>query len=150
MRVIRNRRARYDYQLGPTLVAGVVLSGREVQAVRQGRASLAGAYVRIRHDELWLVNMQVRFLEYQIGGGDKLQQQGQHKLLVTKRQLRQLQSQQGPRRTLVPLELRAGRYVKLALAVGQGRRRQDKRQLLKQRADRRVIKRRLHAGRDKQ
>ena len=55
-----NRRARFDYELGEEIVAGMSLTGPEVRAVRDGRVSLKGAFVTIRKErkseELWLNN----------------------------------------------------------------------------------------------
>ena len=57
---IVNRRARFDYELGEELVAGMSLRGVEVRAVRDGRVSLKGAFVTLRNgrkgEELWLNN----------------------------------------------------------------------------------------------
>ena len=53
---ILNRRASFDYALGDELVVGVVLTGREVRAARDGRVQLKGSFVTIRNNELWLNN----------------------------------------------------------------------------------------------
>ena len=57
---IINRRARFDYELGDELIAGMSLRGVEVRAVRDGRVSLKGAFVTLRNErkgeELWLNN----------------------------------------------------------------------------------------------
>ena len=49
---ITNRRARFDYELGEEIVAGLVLTGQEVRAARDGHVQLKGAFVSIRNDEL--------------------------------------------------------------------------------------------------
>ena len=51
-----NRRARFDYELGEEIVAGLVLTGPEVRAARDGHVQLKGAFVSLRNDELWLNN----------------------------------------------------------------------------------------------
>ena len=51
-----NRRARFDYELGEEIVAGLVLTGAEVRAARDGHVQLKGAFVGLRNDELWLNN----------------------------------------------------------------------------------------------
>src|SRR5581483_4174867 len=56
---IINRRARYDYELGDSLVVGLQLSGAETKALRLGHGQLRGAYVTLRGGELWLVNAQI-------------------------------------------------------------------------------------------
>src|SRR5438477_13203456 len=56
---IVNRRARFDYELGDTLVVGLALSGAETKALRMGHGQLRGAYVTVRGGELWLLNSQI-------------------------------------------------------------------------------------------
>ena len=53
---IVNRRARFDYELGDELVAGLVLTGLETRAARDGHIQLKGSYVTIKDGELWLNN----------------------------------------------------------------------------------------------
>ena len=53
-----NRRARFDYELGEEIVAGLVLTGMEVRAAREGHVQLKGAFVSLRNGELWLNNAQ--------------------------------------------------------------------------------------------
>jgi SsrA-binding protein len=50
-----NRRARFDYFIEERLEAGLVLQGWEVKSLREGRAQVADAYVRIIGEEAWLV-----------------------------------------------------------------------------------------------
>src|SRR5579884_1068184 len=56
---ITNRRARYDYELGDSLVVGLELTGAEAKSLRLGHGQLRGAYVTERSGELWLINAQV-------------------------------------------------------------------------------------------
>lgn len=53
---ILNRRAKFDYELGEDIVAGIVLTGPEVRAARDGHIQLRGSFVSIRNNELWLNN----------------------------------------------------------------------------------------------
>src|SRR5262245_56534496 len=55
-KLIKNRRARYDYELGDSLVVGIVLNGRETKALRLGHGQLHGSYVTVKGDELFLTN----------------------------------------------------------------------------------------------
>ena len=57
---IVNRRASFDYQLEDELTVGVVLTGPEVRAARDGRVQLKGSFVTIRNGELWLNNASFR------------------------------------------------------------------------------------------
>ncbi|MEO7905148.1 MAG: SsrA-binding protein, partial [Candidatus Saccharimonadales bacterium] len=55
-KAIVNRRARFDYEIGEEIVAGMVLTGPEVRAARDGHVQLKGSFVTIRNNELWLNN----------------------------------------------------------------------------------------------
>ncbi len=56
---IDNRRARHEYHILESLEAGLVLTGTEVKAVRDGGASLSEAYARFRDGEAWLMGMHI-------------------------------------------------------------------------------------------
>ena len=51
---IENRKARFDYQLMDTWVAGMLLTGVEVKAIREGRVNLAESFCWFVQDELWI------------------------------------------------------------------------------------------------
>src|SRR3954469_19284997 len=55
-KIISNRRARHDYELGDSLVVGVELTGAETKSLRMGHGHLRGAYVTLKGDELFLIN----------------------------------------------------------------------------------------------
>ena len=139
---IVNRRARHDYALGDSLVVGLQLSGPETKALRLKHGQLQGAYVTVKDNELWLVNAAIM-------GGNNLpiteeEQTRTRKLLAKRKEIDDLivSKQQGM--TIIPLEiLTAGRYVKLRIAVGRGKKKYDKRQVLKQRDQQRQIDRAL-------
>ena len=141
-----NRQARYDYELGQPLVAGIALDGSEVKSIRLGRANLQGAFVSLKAGELWLNNLQIEALfqsgKRQAGGSDSRRTR---KLLVTKKQLEQLQRAKDQGQTIVPLEITTGKYIKVKIAGGKGLKKFDKRQLLKQRSQAREIRRKLKA-----
>ncbi|NCW42482.1 MAG: SsrA-binding protein, partial [Actinobacteria bacterium] len=54
--IANNKRARYDYFIDDVYEAGIVLSGTEVKALRQGKASINDAYATVDAGELWLEN----------------------------------------------------------------------------------------------
>lgn len=139
MKTIRNRLSSADYQKGQAVVAGLVLKGMEVRAVRDGKVSLIGSHVRVEDGELWLVGLQLRLK-------DEVSDRGRHKLLVTAAQLRRLQLEaKGPGQTILPIELQLGRYIKVLIAPARGRKKADKRQAIKQKEQSREIARRLRA-----
>lgn len=137
---IVNRRARYDYELGNEIVAGIVLSGKETKSLRQGHAHLRGAYVTLVNNELVLVNATIASGKtFAIVESDQTRTR---KLLVSKKELSALQNAKQQGRTIVPLELLTrGRYVKVKIAVGKGKKRYDKRESIKKRVQMRDAER---------
>lgn len=134
--VIRNRRARFDYELGDGIVVGLVLNGRETKALRMGHGNLRGAYVVVKDDELWLLNATISGTPgAPLTDEEKVRSR---KLLARKREIDALLAAKQQGQTIVPTEiLTKGRYIKLRIAVGRGKKHQDKRQTIKQReADR--------------
>lgn len=134
--VIRNRRARFDYELFETYECGIVLEGSEVKSIRQGHANLQDAYARVEDGELWLHGMHVRPYEFSRGTLDPTRSR---KLLAHRAEIDEMvRATQVKGMTLVPTRVyfKDGR-VKVEIAVARGKRRYDKRETLKRReADR--------------
>ena len=129
---ITNRRARHDYELGDSLVVGISLNGRETKALRMGHGQLQGAYVNVKDEELWLINATIHGTNgIPIADDEKTRTR---KLLAKRREIKHLIEAKQQGRTIVPLELlTGGRYIKVRIAVGKGKKAYDKRQTLKQR-----------------
>lgn len=139
---ITNRRALFDYELGEDLIAGVVLSGKEAKALRQGHAHLRGAFVAPKAGELMLVNATIANGKTFII--PEAEQTRSRKLLASKKQINALIDAKNQGKSIVPLEfLINGRYIKLKIAVGRGKKRYDKRQTIKKRDQMRDIARNL-------
>lgn len=137
---ITNRRARHDYELGDSLVAGVALNGRETKALRMGHGQLQGAYVTVKDGELWLLNATIHGTNG-IPIKDS-EQTRSRKLLAKRREIDNLIEAKQQGRTIVPLELLTqSRYIKIRIAVGKGKKKYDKRQTLKARDASRAVKR---------
>lgn len=135
-----NRRAKYDYHLVETFEAGLVLSGQEVKSVKKGRMSLKGAYVTIKDEELWLINALIPPYQPKNTPAD-YQSTRSRKLLLNKKEIKSLigkTRQKGL--TLVPLRVYTKHNrLKLAFALGLGKRKTDKREKIKKReAERRI------------
>lgn len=132
---VLNRRARFDYELGDELVTGVVLTGPEVRAARDGHIQLKGSFVTIRNHELWLNNASFSL---------RLQKKGEpsartidtepRKLLASRKQIDSLLAQKQGGMSIVPTKLiTSGKYIKLVIALGKGKKTYDKRETLKRR-----------------
>jgi len=132
---IVNRRARFDYELGDEIVAGLSLTGLEVRAAREGHVQLKGAYVTIRGGELWLNNASFSLRQNERGTPNAhTVNTSPRKLLASRRQIDQLAARKKEGFTIVPTKLlTSGRYIKLVIALGKGKKRYDKRQAIKQR-----------------
>jgi len=135
---IVNRRARHDYELGDGLVVGISLTGAETKALRMGHGQLRGAYVNVKDNELWLMNATINGTHgVQI---DETTQNRNRKLLAKRREIEQLIEAKQQGRTIVPLEMMTnGRFIKLRIAIGKGKKLYDKRQALKKRDESRNI-----------
>ncbi|MBX4197318.1 SsrA-binding protein SmpB [Candidatus Saccharibacteria bacterium] len=137
---ILNRRARYDYELGDSLVVGLQLSGAETKALRMGHGQLRGAYVTEKAGELWLINAHINSAKGIVIS--ETDQTRSRKLLAKRREIDSLIDARQTGRTIVPLELLTqGRYIKLRISVGRGKKRFDKRETIKRRQQERETQR---------
>ena len=140
VKTIQNRRARHDYELGDDLVVGIQLSGRETKALRLGHGQLQGAYVTVKDGELWLLNAQI----HGTSGIPitETEQSRSRKLLAKRRQIEELIAAKQQGRSIIPLEiLTRGRYIKVRISLGKGKKHYDKRQTLKKRDEERDARR---------
>lgn len=126
--VADNRRARFNYEIGEVFEAGIMLTGTEVKALRQGRATIAESYADTKGGELWLINANIP--EYLQGGRDNHEPKRIRKLLLHKRQIAKLASAvEREGMTIVPLKMyfnERGR-AKIEVAVAKGKQLHDKR-----------------------
>lgn len=131
-KTIQNRRARFDYELGDSLVVGLELTGAEVKSLRMGHGQLRGAYVTVKDNELYLLNGTINGVAgVSIAESD---QNRTRKLLAKRREIDALIAAKQQGRTIVPLEmLTGGRYIKLRIAIGKGKKQYDKRETIKRR-----------------
>jgi SsrA-binding protein len=143
---ITNRRASHDYELGDSLVVGLELSGAETKSLRMGHGQLRGAYVTVKQGELFLINATISGTSgIPINEDDQTRAR---KLLAKRREIEALMDAKQQGRTIVPLEiLTGGRYIKLRLSVGRGKKLYDKRQTLKARDDARRTQAELKSAR---
>lgn len=135
---IVNRRASFDYSLGDELTVGLVLLGPEVRAARDGHVQLKGSYVSISSGELWLNGASFSLKLNQKGATSKTVDTSPRKLLASRKQIESLEVSKKSGMTIVPLRLlNKGRYIKLVIALGKGKKHYDKREALKLRQSKR-------------
>ncbi len=126
--VVHNRKARHDYFIDSRLEAGIVLTGTEVKALRQGRGSLSDAWAGGRNGELWLFNAHIP--QYEAGSRFNHEPKQPRKLLVRKRERdRLVMAVQAEGVTLVPISIyfNPRGIAKVELGVGRGKQKYDKR-----------------------
>ena len=147
---IVNRRASFDYELGDSLVVGLELTGKETKAARLGHVQLRGAYVTPRQTgragktELYLINASFSLAtnEPKASGQSQTTVDTRARRILAKRQeINQLAEARQFGKTIIPTKiLISGRYVKLVIALGKGKRAYDKRETIRRReADREAM-----------
>ncbi len=139
--IARHKRARHDYHILDTWETGIVLTGTEVKALREGKANLTDAYGNVRDGEVFLLNLHVG--QYEQGNVFNHEPTRTRKLLMHKREIRRLiGAVEREGLTLIPLDLhfKDGR-VKVTLALGKGKKLHDKREDIRRRDDEREMAR---------
>ena len=127
--IARNKRASYDYFLEDRIEAGIVLRGTEVKSLHQGKVSIAEAYITIDdHHEAWIYNMNIA--HYEFGNIHNHKVDRKRKLLMQKKELIQYAHKMKAKNlSLVPCSIYFKKgFVKLEVALGQGKKKYDKRQ----------------------
>lgn len=142
--IARNKRVSHDYEILDTMEVGLVLAGSEVKSLREGNVQFADAHARIDHyGEVWLYNLHIG--EYRQAGVFGHLPTTRRKLLLNKREIKRLVgSMQTKGLSLVPSRLYFKRgWAKLELCLVRGRKHQDKRKVLQDKARDRDIAREL-------
>ena len=139
--IARNKRARHDYQIIDAWEAGIVLTGTEVKSLRDGKANLTDSYGILNDGEVFLLNLHIS--PYEQGNRFNHEPTRTRKLLLHRKEIKRLIGaieRQGL--TLVPLELYfKNGIVKVAIALGKGKKLHDKRESERERDANREIAR---------
>ncbi len=141
--IAQNKKAYHDYFIDQTLEAGIVLKGTEIKSIRHHSVSLKDSYIRIRHEEAFVVMMHVA--PYEHGTLFNHDPYRDRKLLLHKKEIIKLErtiKEDGM--TLIPLKLyfKDGR-VKLELGVAKGKKLYDKRQSEREKDAKREVEKAL-------
>lgn len=146
--LVVNRRARFDYTLGDELIVGINLTGIETRTARDGHVQLKGSFVTIRDNELWLNNASFSLKLNEKGSeGPRTVDTSPKKLLAHRKQIDNLSASKQAGMTIVPTKmLTTGRFVKLVIALGKGKKNYDKRETLKRRDQEREAKRSIQVS----
>lgn len=139
---IKNKRARFDYEISDTYVAGMVLTGTEIKSIRDGKASLVDSYCMIENDEMWIKGMNIS--EYFYGTYNNHPSRRDRKLLLNRREIEKLRkASEDPGYTIVPIRVFINEkgLAKILIGVGRGKKQYDKRQSIREREDKRNMDR---------
>lgn len=139
---IKNKRATYDFAIGDTFTAGIVLTGTEIKSIREGKASLVDSFCFVANGEVWIKNMYVA--EYFYGSYNNHESRRDRKLLLNKKEIAKLEkSGKDAGYSIIPLRIFINDrgLAKLVIGIGRGKKEYDKRQSIKEREDKRSIAR---------
>jgi len=139
---ITNKKAHFNYEILETFEAGAVLFGYEVKALRAGRGKLEGGHVVIRDGEAFLVGTSISYFQ-EANTPKGYDQERTRKLLLSRKELELLETQgEQAGLTIVPIKwYNKGQHIKLELALARGKKKQDKRESIKNRDTKREIDR---------
>lgn len=129
---IVNRKASFNYFISETWEAGIVLTGTEIKAIREGKANLVDAYCVFKNTELWVKNLHIS--AYEKGGYTNHTPREDRKLLLHRYQLKRILAKLKEKGvTLIPLRLYIEErgFAKLELGLARGKKLYDKRDSLK-------------------
>ncbi len=140
---IKNKRARFDYEILDTYTAGIVLSGTEIKSLRESKASIAESFCEFnQHSELFVINMQID--EYSHGTHYNHKPKAERKLLLNRRELKKLHKEvKNSGLTIVPLNLFINDrgLAKINVALAKGKKLYDKRETIKDRDNKKNLDR---------
>lgn len=139
---IKNKKAHFNYEIGDTYTAGIVLTGTEIKSIRDGKASLTDSYCVVDNGEVWVKNMHVS--EYFYGSYNNHSVKRDRKLLLNKKEITKIAKlADEPGYTIVPIKMFINDkgYAKLIIGIGRGKKQYDKRQCIKEREDKRNLDR---------
>ncbi len=144
--IIENKRARYDYEILERFEAGIELKGFEVKAIKNGRMNLAGSYVIVRNNQVWLLNADIPPYQPKNTPPD-YDSKRTRRLLLNKSEIKNLTGRIHEKGlTLAPLKAytkdKTGR-IKLEIGLAKSRKKADKRELIKKREIEREIRKRI-------
>ncbi|HEY4519837.1 MAG TPA: SsrA-binding protein SmpB [Candidatus Paceibacterota bacterium] len=144
MALIENKRAHLEYTILEEFEAGVELLGTEVKSLRAKRGKLEGARILVRGGEAYLVGASIPAWQ-QANAPVKYDPERPRRLLLTQKEILQVAEAEGQKGlTIIPIRVyNKKRVLKLLLAIARGKKKEDKRQYLKERDWKRQIERTL-------
>lgn len=140
---IKNKKAKFEYEILDSYTAGIVLTGTEIKSIREGKASIAESFCEFNdRGELFVINMTIQ--EYSHGTYYNHKPKAERKLLLNRRELKKLEKEVNVKgNAIVPLRLFLNEkgLAKLEIALGKGKKLFDKRETIKDRNNKRNLDR---------
>ncbi len=140
---IKNKKAKFEYEILDTYTAGIVLTGTEIKSIRDSKASIAESFCEFNdRGELFVINMTIQ--EYIYGNYYNHKPKAERKLLLNKRELKKLEKEVNIKgNAIIPLRLFINEkgLAKLEIALGKGKKLYDKRDTIKDRDNKRNLDR---------
>lgn len=140
---IKNKKAKFEYEILDTYTAGIVLTGTEIKSIRESQASIAESFCEFNdRGELFVINMTIQ--EYIYGNYYNHKPKAERKLLLNKRELKKLEKAVNVKgNAIIPLRLFVNEkgLAKLDIALGKGKKLFDKRDTIKDRDNKRNLDR---------
>lgn len=139
---IKNKKARFNYEIGDTFTSGLVLTGTEIKSIREGKANINDSYCIVENGEVWVKGMHVS--EYSYGSYNNHSVKRDRKLLLNRKEIAKIaKATEAPGFTIVPIKIFISEkgFAKLVIGIGKGKKQYDKRQSIREREDKRNLDR---------
>ena len=139
----QNKKAYFDYEIIEPFEAGIELTGSEVKSIRNGGANFAGARILLKDDGAHLVGLNIQ--QYKFSSLDSYDPARTRRILIHKKEIVSIRTKmRSAGLTLVPLKLyNKGSLLKLEIALARGKKKYEKREILKKRETEIGLARRL-------
>ena len=138
---IKNKRARFEFEILDQYIAGIILTGTEIKSIRNNKAPIAESFCEFNeNEELFAVNMYIE--EYAFGSRFNHKARGSRKLVLNKKELKKLNKEiKKSGLTIIPLKLYINDkgLAKMLIALARGKKLYDKRETIKDRDNKRNL-----------
>ena len=135
-----NKKARFNYEILDTYIAGIVLTGTEIKSIRDRKVNINESYCYFKDNELFVKQMHIA--KYKFGNIYNHDEYNIRKLLLNKREILKIQNKMDIGISIIPLELFISKngFAKLEIAIAKGKKLYDKRRTIKERELKRKLR----------
>ena len=139
-----NRRARFDYEVLETLTTGIILTGHEAKSLKKRGANFPSSHVIIKNNETFLIGLDIPSFQ-PANAPSNYEPDRVRKLLLNKEEIKYLIGKLNTGLTIIPIKIYYNHrgLIKAEIALARGRKKHDKRELIKKREAIREIRKKL-------